>query len=136
MGTKSQTAPLAPGPHGSRLAPLRLCALALCLAGCAIQPRGPVVGKTVETFAGRADGLISREVWTDDAFGRGIFFFTDPSLVGVKIWHTNQTALGGCSHFQAGAAGIMVDSNVVPAIGAAGTAVGNIIGAAAKSAVK
>ena len=118
------------------LAALLLCALAL-IPACAIQPRGPVVSHTVETFSpGRSDNLVTREIWRDDAFTRGIFFFTDPSLTAVKVWHTNQTALGGCSHFQAGSAGIVVDSNLVPAITATGTAVGNVVGAAAKSAVK
>ena len=106
---------------------------AFCFSACAIQPRGPVVSHSVEQFAGRRDGLTYREVWKDDAFTRGIFFFTDPSLVGVKIWHTNQTALGGCSHFSAGNAGVTVDS---AGIAAAGTAVGNVVGAAVKTAVK
>lgn len=106
------------------------------LAGCAIPPRGPVVQHTVEHFAGREDGLVSREVWRDDAFSRGYYLFADPSLQTINAWHTNQSALGGCSHFSAGAVAITVSSNLVPAIGAAGTAVGNIVGAAAKTALK
>lgn len=121
----------------SKSAICALCLLcAIVFSGCAIQPRGPVVSHTIEYYAGRKDGLVRREVWKDDAFTRGIFFFADPSLTAVKVWHTNQTALGGCSHFEAGAASIVVSSNLVPAIAAGGTAVGNIVGAAAKSALK
>jgi hypothetical protein len=113
-----------------------LLVLFLLAAGCAIAPRGPKVSHTVEDFTGRSDGLVHREVWKDDAFGHGIYVFTDPALANVKVWHTNQAALGGCSHFQAGSLTIMVDSNTAPIIGAVGTATGNILGAAAKAAVK
>lgn len=110
--------------------------VSLSLAGCAIQPRGPVVSHVVERFEGRHDGLIQREVWKDDAFTRGIFLLTDPSLTGVEITHSNITELGGCSHFKAGRAGITVDTNSAAIIGAGGTAAGNVLGAAVKAAAK
>jgi hypothetical protein len=50
--------------------------------------------------------------------------------------HTNQSSLGGGSVFSAGTVTITVDTNTAAVIGSAGTAVGNIIGAAAKSTVK
>ena len=124
------------GLHPFSLRSLRLCAIIPFLSACAIVPRGPVVSHTIERFSGRADGLISREVFRDKTFTRGFYFFTDPSLSSINAWHTNQAALGGCSHFTAGGAGIVVDPNTAAIIGAAGTAAGNIIGAAAKSAVK
>lgn len=110
-------------------APLLLCAFAL---SCAVVPRGPKVSHTHEEFHDRSDGLICRDIWKDDAFSRGLYFFTDPSLQMICAWHTNQAALGGGSRFMAGNAGIIVDSNLVPAIAATGTTAGNIIGAALK----
>jgi hypothetical protein len=96
-----------------------------------------VTKKVIEHFQGRSDGLVYRkQIWRDDAFTRGIYFFADPALAKVNAWHTNQGALGGCSHFSAGTVEIHVDTNTAPIVGAAGTAVGNIIGAAAKTAVK
>jgi hypothetical protein len=50
--------------------------------------------------------------------------------------HTNQQGLGGGSAFSAGPMSIVLDSNTAPALTAAGAALGNIIGAAAKTAVK
>jgi hypothetical protein len=109
----------------------------LALAGCAIQPHGPVVQHTVKTyFPGRPDHLAAEETWKDNAFSRGLFLFADPELSTVTVWHTNQSALGGCSHFSAGSVAIHVDTNLVPAISATGTAAGNILGATVKSAVK
>lgn len=118
----------------------------LLLTGCAVVPRGPIVRHSspthvVERFACRPDGLVYRETWagerwTDDAFGRGLYFFTDPKLSGLVATHTNQAALGGGSSISSGSISIIVDSNLVPAITATGTAAGNIIGAAAKTAVK
>jgi hypothetical protein len=106
------------------------------VSGCAIVPRGPIVSRSHEEFRGRADGLISRDVWRDDAFSRGVYFFSDPSLQMICAWHTNQTALGGGSRFMAGTFGITVDTNLTPAIAAGGTAVGNIVGATVKTIAK
>ena len=110
----------------------------LLLAGCAIVPRGPVVERTItETFTGRPDGLTKRVTkLSDEAFTRGLYFFSDPSLQMLCSWHTNATELGGGSRFMAGTFGITVDTNLVPAITATGTAVGNVVGAAVKTAVK
>jgi hypothetical protein len=116
---------------------MKTCIAILCLVltGCAVVPRGPITSHSVERFQGRSDGLVAREIWKDAAFTRGIYVFTDPKLTTVTAWQTNQTALGGCSHFQCGELSIIVDSNLVPAITATGTAVGNVVGAAAKTAV-
>ena len=108
----------------------------LLYSGCAMLPKGPVESHSVNRYAGRQDGLVSREEWRDQSFGRGIYVFTDPSLSGVAFIHTNIAALGGSSVFSAGSVVVVVDSNLVPAIAAMGTAAGNIIGAAAKTAVK
>lgn len=114
-----------------------LCWLcALCASGCAIVPRGPKVSHTVEFFTNRADGLIGREVWRSDSISRGLYFFDDPSGASLCFWQSNPPALGGGSRFMAGNIGITVDSNLVPAITATGTAVGNVVGAAVKTAVK
>jgi len=109
--------------------------LILC-AGCACPHRSALTRHTVEIFRGRDDGLVARAEWREPAGGGGFFLFADPTVQNMAAMHTNQTALGGGSMFTAGALTSLVDSNLVPAIGAAGTAAGNIIGAAAKSAVK
>jgi hypothetical protein len=114
-----------------------LCALcAVLLAGCAIGPRGPVVSHELRCYEGRADGLVREERWKDAAGLRAFYLFTDPSAQNIVAWHTNQVALGGCSHFSAGSVTIKVDTNTAAIIGAGGTAAGNIIGAAAKTAIK
>ena len=103
---------------------------------CACPHRRGESLRVVETFADRPDGLLQRETWRDSEQGGGEFFFTDPAAGQLFASHTNQSALGGGSVFSAGTVTISVDSNTAPIIGATGTAVGNIIGAAAKASVK
>jgi hypothetical protein len=104
--------------------------------GCAVPRRQAATTHTIELFQERRDGLVSRESWKDSEGGGGFFFFADPNVQAMTAIHTNQCALGGGSAFAAGSFTILVDSNLVPAIAATGTAAGNIIGAAAKSAAK
>jgi hypothetical protein len=106
------------------------------LPGCAIAPRGPVVERMTEIYTNRADGLVSRVILKDSAFTRGFYFFTDPAVQTINASHTNIAELGGSSQFTAGSFTILVDSNLVPVIAAAGTAAGNVVGAAVKTAVK
>jgi hypothetical protein len=122
---------------------VRLCAFwALCAVpmllfpGCACPHRQSETSHVVELYRGREDGLIAREEWRDAEGGGGFFLFADPTVQNMAAVHTNQTALGGGSVFTAGSLTSLVDTNLAPAIGAAGTAAGNIIGAAAKAAVK
>ena len=96
-----------------------LCAMVFCV-GCACPRRKAESSHAVEEFSGRADGLVYRETWKDTEGGA----------------HTNQSSLGGGSVFSAGTVTITVDTNTAAILGSAGTAVGNIIGAAAKTAVK
>ena len=114
---------------------LQTFAFSLCV-GCACPHRRAASVHTVEIFQGRDDGLVACEEWRDTEGGGGFFLFADPTVQNMAAIHTNQTALGGGSIFTAGSLTSLVDTNLVPAIGAAGTAAGNIIGAAAKSAVK
>ena len=109
--------------------------LFLC-ASCACPHRKGESTHVVESFADRPDGLLQRETWRDSEQGGGEFVFTDPAAGQLFAAHTNQSALGGGSVFSAGTVTITVDSNTAPIVGATGTAVGNIIGAAAKAAVK
>jgi hypothetical protein len=109
---------------------------ALFLSSCACPHRRAMSSHLVETFAGRSDGLLRREIWRDSEQGGGQFFFTDPAAAQLFASHTNQSALGGGSLFSAGTVTVTVDTNTAPIIGAAGTAAGNVIGAAAKTAVK
>lgn len=115
-----------------------LCSLCflLLISGCATPHRKTETSHSIEQFAGREDGLIARETWVDKDSGGALFLFTDPTSQGMCIKHTNQPALGGSTWFMMAPFSMVVDSNLVPAIGATGTAVGNVIGAAAKSAIK
>jgi len=106
------------------------------LCSCACPHRKAESTHQVETFAGRSDGLLRREAWRDSEQGGGQFVFTDPAAGQLFAAHTNQSALGGGSVFSAGTVTITVDTNTAPIVGATGTAVGNIIGAAAKSSMK
>jgi hypothetical protein len=109
---------------------------AFFLSSCACPRRKAECSRAVETFAGRADGLIYRETWKDTEGGGGLFFCADPNVQSMFAAHTNQNSLGGGSVFSAGTVTITVDTNTAAILGSAGTAVGNIIGAAAKTAVK
>ncbi|MGP8200226.1 MAG: hypothetical protein ACLQU4_12070 [Limisphaerales bacterium] len=106
--------------------------------GCACPHRKALTTHVVEVFnpEQRCDGLLARETWRDQEGGGGIFLFADPTVQAMTATHTNQWALGGGSAFAAGSFAILVDSNLVPAIAATGTAAGNIVGAAVKTAVK
>jgi hypothetical protein len=106
------------------------------LSACSSPHRHAESSKTIEWFDQRPDGLTCRETWRDSEKGGGQFLFTDPSVQAMVALHTNQTALGGGSLFSAGTVTINVDSNTAAIVGAAGTATGNIIGAAAKSSLK
>jgi hypothetical protein len=107
-----------------------------CLCSCSCPHRSAESWHMVESFEGRPDGLVCRETWRDTEKGGGEFLFTDPSVQSMVAIHTNQSALGGGSVFSAGTVTITVDTNTAAVIGSAGTAAGNVIGAAAKAAVK
>jgi hypothetical protein len=102
-----------------------LCVLcgSLFFTGCACPRRAALATHVRERFTGRADGLVLRETWKDAERGGGVFLFTDPNVQSMFVNHTNQAALGGGSVFTA-------------IIGAGGTALGNVIGASVKAAVK
>jgi len=106
------------------------------LSSCACPHRKAATSHAIEEFSGRADGLIYRETWKDSEGGGGVFFCADPNVQNMFAAHTNQSNLGGGSVFSAGTVTITVDTNTAAIVGSAGTAVGNIIGAAAKTAVK
>jgi hypothetical protein len=106
------------------------------LCSCANPRRTALATHVQERFTSRADGLIERDTWRDKESGGGIFLFADPNVQGMAALHTNQTALGGGSSFIAGSLTLVVDTNTAAIIGAGGTALGNIIGASVKSAIK
>jgi N-dimethylarginine dimethylaminohydrolase len=106
------------------------------LSSCACPHRRGESSRVMETFTGRPDGLVHRETWRDYEKGGGEFLFTDPAAGQLFAAHTNQSALGGGSVFSAGTVTITVDTNTASIMGATGTAVGNVIGAASKTAVK
>ena len=108
----------------------------LLLCGCANPRRAAITSHEIRTYRGREDGLIAVEIWQDTEKGGGVFFLTDPTVSGLVAIHTNQPALGGGSQFMFGQASIVVDPQTGSIIGAVGTAAGNIIGAALKTAAK
>ena len=111
--------------------------MALALCGCASEHRTGTARHTFERFdPNLTGGLLSRESWSDTERGGGVFLFTDPSAFGLMVVHTNQGAIGGGSYFSAGSLETHVDTNTGAIITASGTAVGNVVGAAVKSAVK
>lgn len=118
----------------------------LLVEGCAAPRRASLCRHDMPTQitreytpGSRPDGLIRETIikgerYIDKAGGGGIFLLTDPNFTGVVDFHTNQPALGGSSTFMTGTATITVDPQTSAVIGAVGTAAGNIIGAAVKSA--
>jgi|HubBroStandDraft_1064217.scaffolds.fasta_scaffold256231_1 hypothetical protein len=116
--------------------PFILLPSAFFLSSCACPHRKAESSHAVEEFAGRTDGLVYRETWKDTEGGGGVFFCADPNVQNMFAAHTNQSTLGGGSVFSAGTVTMTVDTNTAAIIGSAGTAAGNIIGAAAKTAVK
>lgn len=94
------------------------------------MPHGPIV--TAKYYSGRSDHLIA-EI-KDSAFSRGMYLFDDPNAQAITGWYSN--VLGGSSHFSLGSLSVTVDTNLVPAIAASGTASGNIIGATVKTLAK
>jgi uncharacterized protein YceK len=106
------------------------------LSGCATPHRSTITSHVSEKFSGRPDGLVARETWVDKDSGGALFLFVDPSSQGMCIKHTNQVDLGGSTWMMMAPFSSVIDSNLVPFVAAGGTAVGNIVGAAAKSALK
>ncbi|HZM04594.1 MAG TPA: hypothetical protein VFC44_16435 [Candidatus Saccharimonadales bacterium] len=100
--------------------------------GCACPHRSAITTHVVERYTGRPDGLVARETWKDTEGGGGFFLLADPNVQAMSAIHTNQSALGGGSAFSAGSLTIIVDTNTTKIVGAAGTAVGNVISAAVK----
>jgi hypothetical protein len=106
------------------------------LAACASPRRSALATHIQERFTGRPDGLVLRETWKDSERGGGYFLFCDPNVQAMLVSHTNQTALGGGSACGIGSITLVVDTNTAAIIGAGGTAIGNVIGASVKAAVK
>ena len=113
-------------------------ALIVCglLPACACPRRSALATHVRERFTGRADGLVWRETWKDAERGGGLFVLSDPNVQTMYVNHTNQAALGGGSVFTAGSLTLVVDTNTAAILGAGGTALGNVIGASVKAAVK
>lgn len=115
--------------NGARLA---IVLAVLALGGCTVAPHGSKATHKVCTYQGRPDGLVMVEYWTDRSAGGGMLFFADPTLNNVTIVHTN-SALHTGGAVSIGSATVIMDPNTANVIGAAGTAVGNIVGAALRS---
>lgn len=114
--------------------------LALALTGCETGHRSNSTLHSVEKWslttnsAGRVKRfLVFRERWIDRSGVRFTGLLTDPAVQGWSDASTNQTALGGGWRISFGGASSKTDS---AGIMAAGSAVGNVVGAAVKTAVK
>jgi hypothetical protein len=118
----------------SALFGMALFVMALC--GCAGIHRYNEASHSIKTYHGRSDGLIGVEEWRDDHKVGARFFFADPTSQGLCDRYTNQPAIGGSGWFMGAPFSMVVDSNLVPAISATGTAAGNIIGATVKTIAK
>lgn len=79
---------------------------------------------------------MSIEIRTDSERGGGWFLLTDPQVAMLSAIHTNQTELGGGSSFSGGPMSLKVDPETAEIIRSTGTALGDAIGAAVKTAVK
>lgn len=92
--------------------------------------------KVEEHFTNREDGLILRVTYKDTEGGGGCFVLTSAEVTMLCADKTNQAALGGGSHFTTGPITIKVDPQTGQIVEAGGAAIGDIIGAAIKTAVK
>ncbi|MBU6231585.1 hypothetical protein KGP36_02860 [Patescibacteria group bacterium] len=105
----------------------------LCLCGCTIAPHGSHATHRIWTYEGRRDGLVRYEVITDRSAGGGALFLMDPRAQSAVLNHTNSLLQTGGS-LVIGDGSVTVDPQTGAIISAAGTAVGNIVGAAVKKA--
>lgn len=112
-----------------------LALLALC--GCTFAPHGSHATHRIWTYqpGTRSDGLVRYEVITDRSAGGGALFLMDPRAQSAVLTHTNSVLQTGGS-LVIGNGSVTVDPQTGDIISAAGTAVGNVIGAAVKTAVK
>jgi hypothetical protein len=109
-------------------------AVAVILSGCAVPRRLAKSEHRVRMYKDRPDGLIREDIYIDIESGGGWFVLTESNVQMLTATHTNQTALGGGSYIATGPLTIRVDPQTSQIIEATGTAAGNIIGAAAKTA--
>lgn len=108
----------------------------LAMCGCAAPHRAAITKHEHRAYQGRSDGLASVDIWTDEEKGGGWFFLSTSDVQVLTAIHTNQTTLGGGSYFTAGPMSVKVDPQTGEIIEASGAAVGNVIGAAVKTAIK
>lgn len=74
--------------------------------------------------------LAYREEWLDSSAGGGTFVLTDPEATALAFARTNQSGLGGSRSVTVGSLKSTITTNAIGAIGAGGTAMGNVINAA------
>ena len=104
-----------------------------CFTGCTIAPHGSRATHDVWTYANGQ--LVRHDRWTDRSAGGGMLLLMDPKAQSVNLSHTNSVLQTG-GMLIIGDGSVTVDPQTGAIISAAGTAVGNVIGAAAKTAAK
>lgn len=110
--------------------------LLITLTGCAFPHRSGYTVDEVRSYAGRADGLIRVEIRKDREGGGGLFFLSTSDVQWMSVTHTNQDGLGGGSTVTIGPFHNATDPQTGQIIQDLGSAVGNVVGAAVKTAVK
>lgn len=147
ISSVEQTGGSAPGPsHAHKSSTARLIGWAASFLGLALLCGCETGRRTNATLhevrrwelvtnsTGRIQRyLVFRETWRDASSVRFCGLLTDPAIAGWTDQQTNQAALGGGYRISFGTATSKIDS---AAIQATGTAVGNVVGAAIKTAVK
>jgi hypothetical protein len=102
------------------------------LCGCAGIKRESGPYHTFRHYSGRSDGLVATEEWGYREDGRAWGFGNRGAVTNFSVVSSNLLGMGGWSIFS-GSGQLDISSNLAPVISAGGTAVGNVVGAAAKA---
>jgi hypothetical protein len=105
-------------------------AAGMMLAACATSHKKECLVHEVWTYS-EAGKVTRHELWSENHHGGGTALLADPVATQIASYHTNQSALGGASLFTVGNLQSTISSNAAGIITSGGTAVGNIVGAAA-----
>lgn len=112
----------------------------LLAAGCVSVHKKTTSTETIRDYtcvtnkAGDIVRVVTHEEVRQDVYrDGGVTAFADPKVSILRTRHENQSKLGGGSQVNIAEISASVSTNTAPIIGAGGTALGNIIGAAVDS---
>lgn len=106
--------------------------LLIACQGCAFPHRISKASKEVREYDGRPDGLKRVTIIQDREGGGGVFFMTTSDVQMMNVSKTNITELGGGSYLTIGPYHQSIDPQTGQIVQDLGSAVGNVIGAAAR----